>query len=532
MNFTAQRVPYQHTGYFSRIITDYLNGNEFLKDYYEHPVTYAGIEAAIRQREEFPTDRSLLVKSLQAQYTGVPMQDAVKRNLEVLSDKNTFTVTTAHQPAIFTGNLYFIYKILHTIKIAETLSARYTNRQFVPVFFMGSEDADLDELGNIYLDNEKITWDTNQTGAVGRMNTTGLEKIIQRIEGEFAGDTYGSELISLLKDCYLHSENIQQATLKLLNQLFGTYGLIVLIPDSHLLKSTMRGIFKDDLTIHLPYNITEKNLLLLTREYSVQANPREINLFYLKDNIRERLEFKDGRYYVNNTSIHFSTEEMEKELDNFPERFSPNVILRGLYQENILPNIAFVGGGGEMAYWLEYRPLFKHYRVPYPVLILRDSFLLVKKNWSSKMEKAGLSSFDFFKPEEKLMEEFVRRSSSHQLNLDPQMTEMRGFYKSLKNISGTIDKTLEQHVDKLEAQALQKLEELEKKILRAEKKNHEEVRRKIHEIRESLFPMDNLQERIDNFIPWYAEYGKTFLQIIYQHSLILEQEFVILEEIN
>ena len=135
-----------------------------------------GIEAAIRQREEFPTDRSLLVKSLQAQYTGVSMQDAVKRNLEVLSDKNTFTVTTAHQPAIFTGNLYFIYKILHTIKIAETLSARYPNRQFVPVFFMGSEDADLDELGNIYLDNEKITWDTNQTGAVGRMNTNGTGK--------------------------------------------------------------------------------------------------------------------------------------------------------------------------------------------------------------------------------------------------------------------------------------------------------------------------------------------------------------------
>jgi bacillithiol synthase len=532
MNFTAQRVPYQHTGYFSRIITDYLNGNEFLKDFYEHPVTYSGIEAAIRQREKFPTDRSLLVKSLTTQYSGVPIQDAVKRNLESLSDENTFTVTTAHQPAIFTGNLYFIYKILHSIKITETLSARYTNRHFVPVFFMGSEDADLDELGNIYLDNEKITWDTNQTGAVGRMNTTGLEKIIQRIEGEFAGYPHGLELISLLKDCYLHSENIQRATLKLLNQLFGTYGLIVLIPDSHLLKSTMREIFKDDLTIHLPYDIIQKNLLNLTREYPVQANPREINLFYLNDSIRERIELKDGRYYINNSSIHFSTEEMEEELTNFPERFSPNVILRGLYQESILPNIAFVGGGGEMAYWLEFRPLFKHYLVPYPVLILRDSFLLVKKNWNSKIEKAGLSSVDFFKPEEKLMEDFVRRSSSHQLNLDAQMNEMRGFYKSLKNISGTIDKTLEQHVDKLEAQALQKLEELEKKILRAEKKNHEEVRRKIHEIRESLFPMDNLQERIDNFIPWYAEYGKTFLQIIYQHSLILEQEFVILEEIN
>ncbi len=171
---------------------------------------------------------------------------------------------------------------------------------------MGSEDADLDELGNIYLDNEKLVWDTKQTGAVGRMHTEGLEKIIDRIEGEFAVDPFGPELINLLKDCYLHSENIQQATLKLLNHLFGSYGLIVLIPDNRLLKSVMRGIFRDDLTTHLPFEITEKNLEHLSEQYPIQANPREINLFYLKDNIRERLEIKDGRYSVNNTNIHFS----------------------------------------------------------------------------------------------------------------------------------------------------------------------------------------------------------------------------------
>ena len=117
----------------------------------------------------------------------------------------------------------------------------YPTRHFVPVFFMGSEDADLDELGNIYLDNEKLTWDTKQTGAVGRMRMEGLETIIERIEGEFAGDPFGPELINLLKDCYLKSENIQQATLKLLNHLFGSYGLIVLIPDNRLLKSVMRA---------------------------------------------------------------------------------------------------------------------------------------------------------------------------------------------------------------------------------------------------------------------------------------------------
>jgi bacillithiol biosynthesis cysteine-adding enzyme BshC len=532
MNFTAQTVPYQQTGYFSRIITDYLNGAGFLMSFYEHPPSLEGMEAAIQQREQFPTDRALLVKVLEEQYSGLTTDTAVQKNISSLDGADTFTVTTAHQPAIFTGNLYFIYKILHVIKIAETLSARYPNKHFVPVFYMGSEDADLDELGHIYLDNEKLVWDTKQTGAVGRMHTEGLEKIIQRIEGEFAGHTHGSELIQLLKDSYLGAENIQQATLKLLNLLFGSFGLVVLIPDHRLLKTVMRGVFKDDLTIHAPFEITELNIQKLSELYSVQAKPREINLFYLKDDIRERLDWKDGKFVVLNTKIQFSPEEMEKELANFPERFSPNVILRGLYQETILPNIAFVGGGGEMAYWLELKPLFKHYRVPFPVLILRNSFLLVRKNWSAKMKKAELSPTCIFKPEEELMEEYVRRHSSHQLNLDDEINKMKTFYESLRNISGAVDKTLEQHVDKLYSQALQKLEELEKKIVRAEKKNHEEVRRKIHEVREALFPLNNLQERIDNFIPWYAEYGKEFFELIHKNTLNAEQQFAILEEVN
>jgi bacillithiol biosynthesis cysteine-adding enzyme BshC len=532
MNFSAKSIPYQQTGYFSKVITDYLSGNEFLKNFYRHPVSFEGIEAAMQERVEFDTDRALLVKVLQDQYSGLPVQPAVSENLERISDKNTFTITTAHQPAIFTGNLYFIYKILHVIKIAETLSSRYPKRRFVPVYYMGSEDADLDELGHIYLDNEKISWDTKQTGAVGRMTTEGLEKLVRRIEGEFIGHPHGPELIDLLKKCYLDSDNIQQATLKLLHHLFGIYGLIVIIPDHRLLKKAMQDVFRDDLTNHIPYEVTRKNLQNLTQNYPVQANPREINLFYLKDNIRERLERKNGEYLVNNTDINFSDEALVKELTDFPERFSPNVILRGLYQETILPNIVFVGGGGEMAYWLEFKALFQQYHVPYPVLILRNSFLLVRKNWKMKMEKSGLSAFDIFKTEEQMMEEYVRHHSARQLSLNKQMVEMRGFYEGIKKISGSVDRTLEQHVEKLEIQAIQKLEELEKKILRAEKKNHDDVRHRIHEIRETLFPLGELQERVENFIPWFADYGREFIEFIYRHSPSLEQEFVILEENN
>ena len=130
------------------------------------------------------------------------------------------------------------------------------------------------------------------------------------------------------------------------------------------------------------------------------------------------------------------------------------------------------------------------------------------------------------------MEEYVRTHSDHPLGLENELAELHGLYERVKVISGTIDKTLEQHVEKLEAQATQKLEELEKKILRAEKKNHEEVRRRIHEVREALFPLNNLQERIDNFIPWYASYGGAFLDLLLQHSLTWEQEFTVLQEIG
>jgi uncharacterized protein YllA (UPF0747 family) len=165
-------------------------------------------------------------------------------------------------------------------------------------------------------------------------------------------------------------------------------------------------------------------------------------------------------------------------------------------------------------------------------LVLRNSFLLIKKNLRAKMEKSGISPELVFKNEEVLMEEFVRSYSGRELSLDKQFSELRQIYETIKNMSGAIDKTLEQHVEKLEAQTLQKLEELEKKLIRAEKKNHEEVRRKIHEIKEALFPMEGLQERVDNFIPWYAQFGTAFIKNLYHHSLSWEQQFTILEEIG
>ncbi len=530
MNVNSTTVAYPQTGYFSKLIVDYLNNAEALQPFYQHKVSAEGIRNAIEARQKVETPRPLLVQELEKQYAGVPAVQAVQDNIQLLLQPNTYTITTAHQPAIFTGNLYFVYKILHVIKLAERFKQEMPDSHFVPVFWMGSEDADLDELGAVYLAGEKITWNTKQKGAVGRMNTKGLDLLIHRIEGELSIQPYGKELVALLKTCYLESTDVQTATFKLLHTLFAAYGLVVIIPDNANLKKVMQPVFENDLFQHQPAVAVNRTITQLSSHYKVQANPREINLFYLKDDIRELIEAKGEGYEVRNTNITFTREEIQAELAAHPERFSPNVILRGLYQETILPNIVFVGGGGETAYWLELKALFEQYSVPFPMLILRNSFLVIEKKWQEKIDKMGWSAADIFQSEQQLLNQLVSSHKNGELKLQQELEAANKLYQLVKDKAIAVDKSLQQHVEALQVRALKPLQELEKKLLRAEKRKYESEQRQIHVIKTALFPRNGLQERVDNFMPYYAQWGPAFIDLIYQHSLTLEQEFVILSE--
>ncbi|MDP4247846.1 MAG: bacillithiol biosynthesis cysteine-adding enzyme BshC [Bacteroidota bacterium] len=530
MDWKPTLLSYRQTGYFSKIITDYLDQADTLRPFYEHPANAGGIMASIKARQGFRVNRPALVDRLRRQYEGVHAAAPVQRNIEALLDEEVFTVCTAHQPAIFTGSLYFIYKILHCIRLATKLGEDHPGKRFVPVFYMGSEDADLEELGKVYLHGEKLEWDTKQKGAVGRMSTKGLEPLFHRIEGELSVQPFGAELVGILREAYLESPDIQTATFRLLHHLFSDYGLVVLNADDVELKRLMIPVFEDDLFRNIPSRIVEETTRALSQHVKVQANPRMINLFYLKDDLRGRIEKRDGVFYVHESSIVFSEEELREELHRHPERFSPNVILRGLFQETLLPNIAFIGGGGETAYWLELKDLFRHYGVPYPVLVMRNSFLLVEAQWTEKLERAGLSAIDVFRAEDELMNELVKRQSTLQLSLEKEIGEAQSYYTRLKQVSAAVDPTLVQHVDALETKALEPVRELEKKLLKAEKRKFKDQQRQIHAIQTSLFPLNSLQERVDNFMPWYARHGRQFLKDLYDHSLTLEQQFVVLQE--
>lgn len=221
MKHHCTRLSYESTGYFSSIVTDYLTQSVELRSFYTYEPNLAGIKEAIAARQQFATPRNILVDSLTEQYRSVATDATVAANIIALADKKTFTVVTAHQPNIFTGPLYFIYKILHTIQLAAHLSEQLPAYRFVPVYYMGSEDADIDELGQISVDGNKLSWNTAQTGAVGRMKVDkDLIQLLNAIEGQTGVLPFGKELSELFRQAYVYGRTIQEATLDLVNNLF------------------------------------------------------------------------------------------------------------------------------------------------------------------------------------------------------------------------------------------------------------------------------------------------------------------------
>ena len=285
------------------------------------------------------------------------------------------------------------------------------------------------------------------------------------------------------------------------------------------------GLVKFSLRIN-----TERIFSYEIQEYKIQVYGRDINMFYLEGDLRERIEAKDGGYTVVNTSLFFSEDEMESEISQHPERFSPNVILRPVFQELVLPNVAFIGGGGELAYWLELKKVFEAVSVPYPVLVLRNSFMIIPADLARKISAMGMQPEDFFGTADDIFAALVKKESALKLHLVAEKESMLSLYDKMKDAATAVDFTLQQHVEALKVQALKKIDKLEKKIFRAEKKKYEVQLLQARKIKDALFPGGNLQERIDNLLPYYSKWGSGFINLLLENSRAVDQHFCILEE--
>lgn len=524
-------LPYGDTGYFSKLVIDYLNAAANILPFFTYAPSAEGLKEAVAARSRYRIDRQTLISTLTKQYEGLEIHDKVAHNLQLLAQDNAYTVCTAHQPNLLTGYLYFVYKILHAIRLAEELKQQHPDKNFVPVYYMGSEDNDLDELGTFRYNGNKYVWDGDgQSGAVGRMKTASLKALLNNVMQLLGPPGKDTETLKrLITNAYLQHDTIGAATHYLVNELFGRYGLVILNSDDDAFKRAIIPIMEDDLLHQVAHPIVTAQIEKLSAHYKAQASPRPINLFYLHDNLRERIEIAGNEWQVVNTDIRWNKESLLKELHAHPERFSPNVILRGLFQESILPNVAFIGGGAEVAYWLQLKPLFEHYKIFYPTILLRQSVLWVEQKEAVLRKKLGLSVPDIFKPEPELLNEYVMTHTDSHWQTTQEIAATESIFTSIKEKATILDPTLKASSEAAFIKVKRQLQILEKKMLRAEKRKMQTQLANVSKLKHLLFPGNSLQERVANFIDYYPLYGQAFFDTLKDAIQPLQSQFLVIE---
>lgn len=522
-----QSVAYHKTGYFSNLMLDYISGKETIQPFYNNSHTIEGYKKQLEEKQFSDENRNVLVSSLNQQYQGLNLTSSVQQNIENLKQNTTYTVTTGHQLNLFTGPLYFIYKIVSAINLAKELKQNFPNKNFVPVFWMATEDHDFEEINHFNLFGKKHEINSNQTGAVGRMKLDGIEAVFSQLDETLNGRTGLEDIVEKLRNCYQSNKTYTQAVKELVNDLFGKYGLVIIDGDDKALKHIFAPYVQAELVARTNVNdINTTSEKLESLGFKKQVNPREINLFYLKDDIRERIVFENNQFKVLNTDIEFSETEILKELENNPENFSPNAAMRPLYQEVILPNLAYIGGGGELAYWLQLKTMFANNNVDFPILVLRNSAMIIDGGTQKKISKLELSLEAIFKSEENLIKALV--NAENEVEFNDELDELTQVYNTIADKVKLVDASLEGTVKAELQKALKSIDIIDKKLVRAIKNKEEISINQIVAVKDKLFPDGSLQERKDNFLYAYLLLGDSFIDELITELNPFEQEFVVL----
>ena len=465
------------TGYFSKIINDYLNEDEKLTPFYNHFPSKENFALQIEEKGKAyqKAFRPILYKALIDQYVETDLSEDTRANLELLTNEKTFTITTGHQLNLFTGPLYFLYKIISAINLAHELKTAYPEFNFVPVYWMATEDHDFEEINYFNFKGQKITLEKEVSGAVGRVSLEGMDAVYKEFSS-LLGHGRNAEMIrDLFKRSYLEKKTLTEATRYLANALFGELGLLIVDGDDPSLKALFAPYVKRELKEQVSHKQVDLTNAHLRDHYKIQVNQREINLFYLDHDLRERIILEDEKFRINNTDMILSPAEIESSVDNSPEKFSPNVIMRPLYQEVILPNLCYIGGGGELAYWMQLKIMFQEYEVPFPVLLLRNSVLLIDEKQLKKMRKLDISVGELFMKEPELIKKKVNALSSVQVDFSKEKEVLRDMFRDLKSLSDLTDPSFSGAVLAQEKKQLNGLEKLEKRLLKAKKRKYAEL---------------------------------------------------------
>lgn len=517
LNFTRRELPF-----FGRLVEMLDSYQDELIPLIELPYSLANFGKQMTLKQCFSTEqRATLVEVTTRQYTDATLE--VPEQVNQLLDKNTFTVCTGHQLNLLTGPLYTIYKIAHTIKLADELSATYPNQRVLPIFWMATEDHDFEEINHFHVGDKKIQWHSNQRGAVGRMKLDNWSNWISDLKALFPNQQH---LLLELFEAY-QGNNLAQATLKLYQFLFRDTNLIILNGDDIALKKSFIPVMKKEIQEQFAIEATKKTAVTLEKKnLKEQAFAREINLFYLGNDERIRLEMTEERL-IKIGHEQFTQAQILDLLHEHPEQFSPNVILRPVYQESVLPNICYIGGAGELSYWLQLKPVFDAVKVTYPILKLRVSMQIMSEKQKSKMEKLGFGFASFSQKRELVLHNLLKRLSDRTDQSDVLVDYLQKIETLLLNQAAHVDVTIVPSA-KAEVKRIENLlKHFEAKLRRIERRKHADQLERATILHQSFFPNGILQERHENFINSYLETRGKLIEELLSNLDVHKAQFIV-----
>lgn len=514
----VEEIGIRESNQFPEIVCDYLEGNPFLMPFYAHQPVIDSYADAIKIKSNFSAEkRRILTEELAKTYEqfGVELEDtsAVKQNITRLNNSNTFTITTGHQLCLLGGPMYVHFKIQSAIKLAAQLKQVYPDCHFVPVFWMASEDHDFAEVNHVKLFGKTFTWDKNsRQQPVGRLDLEGIDKVFDEMLPLARSDEQ-KRMLDACFESYLNSKTLAQATLKYFHNYYKQFGLVIIEPDNKVLKKEFEATIANDVTQRQNFKLLKQTNLLLKPNYKPQVNGREINFFYISELGRNLIKHENGEYIIGDRVEVYSKDEILQEITEHPERFSPNVVMRPLFQESILPNLAYLGGPGEISYWLQLKSIFEYNQIPLPVLHLRESFIILGKGLVGKLAKLGLKVKDLLQPENQLIEHFVRVRNSDNA-AESVSGEILQLTQDLIDKVKTIDTRLGSDLIKWKSEQDKYLTNIVKRLNQLRKDSLSSETDKLLKIRQSLLPEGLLAERSESFLAIQLQSQANIIEVL------------------
>jgi bacillithiol biosynthesis cysteine-adding enzyme BshC len=520
----------EQTGLFNQQSNWLAYDQEQLSDFISKPFNRNNLYEQARKKSDsfLPENREVLVTSLQDQYSTFPPNQFVNKQIQRLKDKNTVTIVTGHQPVVFGGPAYTMYKILHVIRLCEELNAEQQEIHFVPVFWLAGEDHDFEEMRSMKLFHSEIGLDEKLGGAFGRYPFAPIEELKEQV-ASFFQHSESNEIDDLLNN--YKGATIVEATQSLFHYLFGDNGLIVLDPDRKELKHLFSPIMAEELRNQRAFNAMDADKdRFLASGLKAQAHPRAINLFYLGDYSRQRIEQVEADFFIEGKGG-IQQPDLLEELKTHPERFSPNVILRPLYQEVLLPNVCYVGGVGELAYWLQLSPVFKAYDIVFPLIQPRCSIAIIEKRWEKKLSRSGLAMEDFFRPLERIKSERTEKAAADNFDFHPLNAANTQLREATEALFNGLDQNAVRNISKELHHCEEAIQRMIQSVLRSVKGKQEQELKDLDQLFQGVFPGGSMQERAVSFLQFCSD-GKMKQRLNQIRDLIdpFDPDFIFVKE--